>query len=58
MQTIKVIDLCDSAKFEAEVNSWLSKGYVISSTSCGFVQSEKYEFCTSYQAVLVCNIKE
>jgi hypothetical protein len=58
MQTIKVIDLSDSAKFEKEVNDWLAKGYIISSTSCGFVQSEKYEFCTSYQAVLVCNAKE
>jgi hypothetical protein len=58
MQTIKVIDSCDSTKFEKEVNEFLSKGYIVSSTSCGFVPSEKYEFCSSYQAILVCNTVE
>ena len=58
MQTIKVIEYSDRDKFEFEVNSLLSDGYVLSSSSCGFVDDSKYDYCSSYQAVLVCNAME
>ena len=50
---IKVIEMSDLVKFEFEVNSLLEDGYKISSTNCGFVNSERYDFCGSYQAILL-----
>ena len=49
MQIIKVIEESDMNKFESKVNDLLQNGYKISSTSCGFVNSEKYDFCSSYR---------
>lgn len=53
MSQIKVIENGDMNKFEAEVNELLRNGYSISSTSCGFINSEQYDFCSSYQAILI-----
>jgi hypothetical protein len=53
MQNVKVIEVSDPTDFEKMVNSFLNEGYKVSSTSCGFVNSEKYDFCGSYQAVLI-----
>ena len=58
MQTIKVLESSDPKQFEIDVNDCLKEGYRISSTSCGFVDDSKYDYCGSYQAVLVCEIKE
>ncbi|HHX61782.1 MAG TPA: hypothetical protein GX707_13925 [Epulopiscium sp.] len=49
---IKVINECNEHVFESTVNEYLSKGYKISSTSCGFLNSEEYEFVTNFQAIL------
>lgn len=54
-EKIITIESSDCDKFEAQVNDLLSDGYRISSTSCGFVSSEQYDFCSSYHAVLVIN---
>lgn len=53
MQSIKVIEENNKINFESEVNYYLDIGYKISSTNCGFVNSEEYDFCSCYQAVLV-----
>ena len=53
MSKIKVVESSDMNKFENEVNELLKDGYSISSTSCGFVNSENYDFCSSYQAILI-----
>ncbi len=50
---IKVIENSDKDKFEQEVNDFLLQGFMVSSTACGFIQSEAYDFCHSYQAILV-----
>jgi len=39
--------------FEKEVNEFLQNGYLISSTSCGFANSESYDFCGVYRAILI-----
>lgn len=53
MQSIKVIEENNKINFESEVNYYLDIGYKISSTNCGFVNSEVYDFCSCYQAILV-----
>lgn len=53
MVKIKVVNLTDESDFEKEVNRLLDWGYQISSTSCGFVNSEEYEFCTNFQTILI-----
>lgn len=50
---IKVVDETEINVFETKVNELLKMGYKISSTSCGFVNSEAYDFCSVYQAILI-----
>ena len=52
-QRIETIESNDMAEFTSQVNTYLEEGWTISSTSCGFANSEAYEFCSIYQAVLV-----
>lgn len=53
MQEIKIINMTDEDDFTKAVNEALSNGYKISSTDCGFINSEQYDFCSSYMAILV-----
>ena len=53
MEKIKVINRADEDEFEKEVNKYLLQGYKMSSTACGFINSELYDFCTSFQAILI-----
>ena len=53
METIKTIHCNDETKFDEQVNALLQDGWKISSTYCGFVQSESYDFCGSYHAILI-----
>ena len=53
LQQIKTVNITDENAFEKEVNNLLHKGWRVSSTACGFCNSESYDFCTSFQAVLV-----
>lgn len=55
MQKIKVINMSDETEFESVINDWLEDGWIISSTACGFINSENYDFCTSFQAILIKN---
>ena len=52
-QVIKAVISSDAVKFESEVNELLSDGWAIESTTCGFVNSDKYDFCDHYQAILM-----
>ena len=51
--SIKVIDMTDTKEFQNECNQYLKAGFRLSSSSCGFINSEQYEFCTSYQAIFI-----
>ena len=53
MQTIKSIHMSDEVEFERVVNGFLKDGWTVSSISCGFVNSELYDFCGCYQAILI-----
>ena len=50
---VVVLESNDTEAFEDDMNMYLEQGYDVSSSSCGFVNSEQYEFCSSYQAILV-----
>lgn len=52
-QEIKVVGSNDGDDFQKKVNKLLDEDYVVSSTYCGFVQSAEYDFCGSYDAILV-----
>ena len=53
MSKIKTVNFSIESDFENYVNNCLREGYKISSTSCGFLNSESYDFCACYQAILV-----
>lgn len=53
MEQIKIIDSDSSKNFEEEINELLKEGWTISSTSCGFINSEEYSFKDLYQAILI-----
>lgn len=50
---IKIIDSNNKNKFEETVNELIKKGWEISSTNCGFVNSEEYDFQDVFQAILI-----
>lgn len=52
-EKVVVIHETDAKDFEKECNYYLNKGYKLSSSYCGFVQSESYDFCGSYHAIFV-----
>lgn len=52
-EEIIVIEANSKTEFIGKVNFNLERGYRISSTSCGFVDSEEYDYCSIYQAILV-----
>lgn len=53
MEQIITINSSNEDDFTKTVNNALKKGYTISSTSCGFVNSEKYGFCGCFMAILI-----
>ena len=50
---IKVLNMTDEIEFERVVNGYLLEGWEVLSTSCGFINSENYDFCTSFQSILI-----
>lgn len=51
----KVIETGDRDEFTKQINELLKDGWKVSSTSCGFVNSEAYDFCNYYHAILLKN---
>jgi len=52
-QDVQIVDTHDEDIFKDRVNALRERGYEISSTACGFTNSEDYDFCARYQAILV-----
>jgi len=48
-----VIESTDVSEFKNNVTELLQQGYTILSSNCGFINSEQYNFCSIYQAILV-----
>jgi len=46
-----VVDESDSDKFEERCKRLHEEGYLLQSSSCGFANSEAYDYCTSLQAI-------
>lgn len=55
---VKVIEESDSKIFEEAVREYLLKGYELKTSSVGFVNSEEYAFCGSYQALMISEWEE
>jgi len=53
-----VLNSNDPARFAEECCKLIEDGYTLSSSSCGFVNSEAYDFCDSYQAIFVKHDRE
>lgn len=49
------VDESDANKFESQCAILVNAGYTLNSSSCGFVNSAEYDFCSSYHAVFVKN---
>ena len=48
---IVTVESNDAKEFEDKCNQLREAGYSLKASSCGFVQSEKYDFCSSWMAV-------
>lgn len=56
MGNIQIVEKQDKDDFEKACNELLKRGYKLSSSSCGFVNSSEYNFCNVYQAIFISNI--
>lgn len=52
MSKIVTVSTSKQGYFEDTVNDYLEEGYKILSSNCGFVNSEAYDFCDNWQAIL------
>lgn len=50
---VVAVELTDSDEFEKRCAELVSQGYKLSSSCCGFANSEAYNFCSSWQAIFV-----
>lgn len=51
-QLAMVIEESDKERFEFKLHDALMEGYKLSSSSCGFVNDTKYDYCGLWQAIL------
>jgi len=58
MNPIIVIETSDPDLFEKKCKNVINKNYKILSTSIGFINSEKLDFQSCYQAILIYDIKK
>jgi hypothetical protein len=58
MNNLVTVSETDREEFESKCNQFIELGYKLSSSSCGFLNSEEYDFCESYQAILVLQDQE
>ena len=52
-EPVITIDTSDKVEFEALCAKAVAEGYKLKSCDCGFLDSESYNFCSSYQAIFV-----
>lgn len=50
---VMIVEHADEEVFKQSCKEWVEKGYKVSSTSCGFINSEEYDYCDWYQAILI-----
>lgn len=47
------IEFSDKDQFQEKCENLITNGYKIMSSSCGFVDSSEYDFCSVYQAIFI-----
>lgn len=52
-QPVIAVSLGNEAEFERRCEDLVCAGYKLVSASCGFANSEQYDFCGVYQAIFV-----
>ena len=52
-EPVFLIDTSSLKEFKDRSAEAVAKGYKLHSSYCGFVQSENYDFCSSWQAIFV-----
>jgi len=50
-RSIVTVEDSQGANFEVKCQALVKRGYKLVCASCGFVNSEQYDFCDSFQAV-------
>lgn len=55
---VEIVDTCNGMRFKEKCEALLNAGYEMKSCSCGIVQSEEYDFCSSYMAVFIKTIED
>jgi len=50
-QKIVTVETADAKVFEQECNRLANDGYFLKTSNCGFVNSEQYDFCSSWMAI-------
>lgn len=53
MKKIIVLNENDESVFEEKCSDLIDKGYVLHSSSCSFVNSDEYNFCSVLQAIFI-----
>jgi len=53
MADIRVISSTSKREFVRLVDELLNDGYMLSSSSCGFINSAQYDYINSFQAILI-----
>jgi len=49
---VVTVNESDSQIYEQKCADLIQQGYVLVSASCGFINSESYDYCSSFQAIL------
>lgn len=50
---VEVVDECDITRYREECKRFVDLGYVLVAANCCCLNSEQYDFCSNYQAILV-----
>ena len=53
MSNLILVNETDHIKFSEKCNELISQGYIVSSTSCGFIDSAEYDYCLVLNAILI-----
>jgi|GEM_PF-5074274 len=50
---VVTVSQCDSNVFQDDCLKLINEGYVMSSSSCGTIDSAEYDYCETYQAIFI-----
>ena len=53
MKPLCVVNESQETVYESKCQELIRLGYRLVAANCGFVDSEQYDFCSSYQAVFI-----